>query len=344
MYPIETGMAVPGAASALALIALLAPVAAGFDRRFVRGPGGKGSAGRGAAYFIVRAVRLVGNARLRRDLSPMLFAAPLAFAAALMTAAAVSYSPEVSIAGQRFSVTALDPASGVLFSLAMISIWAVASVFSRLGMREGKPLIEALEESSNYLSYFLAMCLSVAAVLMIEGEVNFARIIEAQGHLPWRWNLVRQPLAFAVFSVCACAAIKVPFALGGESAAAAASAINAAARRVLFVALAAMTAALFLGGWQIPFAPVPLVAETLGRLMPGWAVEPSLCALGLLCMIVKTCAAMALFSFARASLPRLREDQFSSFAWRALVPLSMANLVVTAYIAMQLLKGGAWRQ
>jgi len=349
--PIEAGLAIVGAALAFMVIAGLVPVAGRLDLWFARG--GRGEACTGPSNAIASLIRLASMRWGKGGRTSLLSAilSPVAFAAAFMTAAAVQFSPEVSIAGVGFSVEGFSVGSGMIFSLAMISVWAAASSLPGFSSHGSGAPIEALGAISNYLSYFLAMCLSVASVLLVSRAAGFADLVDAQGHLPWEWNVVRQPVAFAIFTVCSCAALRPAFALSRSildsrshgAVAAAASAIGSISVRVLYVALAAISASIFLGGWQTPFVQASSVAEAMRGALPGWAIEPSLCAIGLFAMIAKTFAVMALMAFARSALPAMRQDRLMGFAWKALIPLSMANLVVTAYIAMKLWEGGTWR-
>jgi NADH-quinone oxidoreductase subunit H len=98
----------------------------------------------------------------------------------------------------------------------------------------------------------------------------------------------------------------------------------------------ALFTTLFLGGYNLPFM------SDAGFLFPGGhtvALHHGLVVpLQMLCFLVKVFLMCAVQIQIRWSLPRFRYDQMLSFAWKMLLPLSLANLVVTA-VAMWLMDG-----
>ena len=80
-----------------------------------------------------------------------------------------------------------------------------------------------------------------------------------------------------------------------------------------------MAATLFFGGWRRPFAGVEALAF-LG-FVPGW-----------IWFILKTFALLYVFLWIRATLPRYRYDQLMALGWKWLIPLAIANIVVTATV------------
>jgi NADH-quinone oxidoreductase subunit H len=85
---------------------------------------------------------------------------------------------------------------------------------------------------------------------------------------------------------------------------------------------AMIASTLFLGGWGLPFAWF------------GWdsvdSVADWMNVAGPVIVVTKMMAVTFLVMWVRFSSPRLREDQLQRFAWKVLIPLSLANIMVTA--------------
>ena len=86
----------------------------------------------------------------------------------------------------------------------------------------------------------------------------------------------------------------------------------------------AIVAALFLGGWMIPFAS-----------LEGFS-GVALALIQLAVMLIKTLLVAAAFIWIRWTLPRFRYDQLMSFGWKVLLPLAMINVAITAFAVMRL--------
>jgi NADH-quinone oxidoreductase subunit H len=227
----------------------------------------------------------------------------------LMSFTIIPFAPGIEI---------VDLNIGLLFFLAMSSLgvysvalagWASGSKYSLLG---------GLRASAQMLSYEVFMGLSLMGVVMLAGSFNLRQIVEAQRHL---WFVVPQFIGFVVFFIAGIAEThRLPFDLPeaeSELVAGYHSEYSGMKFGMFFVGeylgitlISALTVTLFFGGWMGPVLP-PLL----------W-------------FMIKTFVFICFFILLRASLPRPRYDQLMSFGWKVMLPLTLANLIVTGAVIL----------
>jgi NADH-quinone oxidoreductase subunit H len=238
-------------------------------------------------------------------------------------------------------IAPLDAGLLVVFAFAGISIigamlagWSSANKFSLLG---------ALRAGSQLISYELVMGLTVLGLILIFGTVDLVSIVEQQsgtvlGFLP-AWGIVYQPFAAVLFMVAAIAENKrIPFDLPEAESELISGYFTeySAMKQGMFMLsefieiaiIAALFATLFLGGYNLPWmtdAGFVLPGGHFIAMSHGWVVVIQL--LTFLAKVLLLCSFQILV---RWTLPRFRWDQLLTFAWRFLLPLAVANLVVTA--------------
>jgi NADH-quinone oxidoreductase subunit H len=148
---------------------------------------------------------------------------------------------------------------------------------------------------------------------MLSGTLNLSEIVNAQEKL---WYVCLQPLAFVIFIITAIVELnRAPFDMSeAEQEIVAGYHTEYSGIRFAFFYLAeyanlfslsALGAALFLGGWQ-------------GGFFPSWVW-----------FVIKVYIMIFIFIWVRWSLPRLRLDQMMKFNWKVLIPLSLANILIT---------------
>jgi NADH-quinone oxidoreductase subunit H len=245
---------------------------------------------------------------------------------AIATMAIIPFSNTVDIFGTQVGLYGIDPSIGILFAFAfgglafyglMLGGWASGSKYSFLG---------AMRSAAQLISYEIAQGLALVGVIMMTGSLSLVDIVERQqgdGHL---WNIIPQFVGFIVFFVAGFAETnRAPFDLpeadaelvggynteygGGRFAA------YFAAEYANIVVVSAITATIFLGGWDIPFVDPP-----------HW-VDPFV-------VLFKTIVLIFVFIWVRATLPRLRYDQLMSLGWKIFLPLATLNALVTAIIVV----------
>jgi len=226
--------------------------------------------------------------------------------------------------------------SGLTIIGAMLAGWSSGNKFSLLG---------GLRAGSQMISYELVMGLTIMGLILIYGTVDLGAMVRQQsgiafGILP-SWGLFYQPFAAALFLTAAIAENKrIPFDLPeAESELIAGYYTEYSAMKMgLFMfaefiqiaVVGALFTTLFLGGYNLPFMSDAGFAFPGGHtllLRPGLVVVLQL--IGFLAKVFLMCVFQIQV---RWSLPRFRYDQMLSFAWKLLLPLSLANLSVTALV------------
>jgi NADH-quinone oxidoreductase subunit H len=219
---------------------------------------------------------------------------------------------------------------------AMLAGWSSSNKFSLLG---------ALRAGSQMISYEVIMGLTVLGLIVIFGTVDLNSIVQQQsatvlGFLP-AWGIVLQPFAAILFMVAAVAENKrIPFDLPeAESELIAGYFTEYSAMKMgLFMfaefieiaIIGALFTTLFLGGYNLPF-----MTDAGFEFPGGSAVALSHGAVVLTQLVVFLAKVFVVCSFqilVRWSLPRFRYDQVLRFAWKFMLPLALANLVVTVFV------------
>jgi NADH-quinone oxidoreductase subunit H len=224
--------------------------------------------------------------------------------------------------------------SGISIIGAMLAGWSSANKFSLLG---------ALRAGSQLISYDVVMGLTLLGLVLIYGSVNFVTIVQHQsgtvlGFLP-AWGIVYQPFAAILFMTAAIAENKrIPFDLPEAESelisgyfteySAMKQGMFMLAEFIEIAIVAALFVTLFLGGYNLPWmsdAGFVLPGGHAIAVSHGWVVI-----IQVVTFLVKVFLLCSFQILVRWTLPRFRWDQLLTFAWRFLLPLAIANLVVTA--------------
>jgi len=243
------------------------------------------------------------------------FLAPAITLIPAMTAiAVVPFGDTVTLFGRRVDMVIADVNVGILFIFALGGIGVYGVVLGAWASNSKYPLLGGLRSAAQLISYELSLGMSLLGVVMIAGTLSLKGIVAAQAGLPF---VLLQPLGFLLFLVCMLAETnRAPFDLAEAESELTGGfhteyssmhfALYFLAEYCNMITLSAVGATFFLGGWRGPFLP-PVV----------W-------------FLIKVVAFMFFFMWLRATTPRLRYDQLMDFGWKVLLPLSIANVVVTA--------------
>ena len=253
------------------------------------------------------------------------------------------------LAGDQYSVTYRYPFQiaslniGVLFILAVLSLAVYGVVVGGWASNNKYSFLGALRATTNMISYEIPMGLAVLAIVVLYGTLDLNVLVAKQCH-SWvgvipAWNVFSQPLAFIMFLVCIHAeANRAPFDLaeaeqelvGGYHTE------YSAMRFALFflgeyagmITTSALCVALFFGGWDFP----GVTRGTMDSHDPSVTASFGICLLRVLVFYLKTIGVIFIFMWVRWSLPRFRFDQLMMLAWRALIPITLLQLMVTAIV------------
>jgi|SRR5579871_2545338 len=215
-------------------------------------------------------------------------------------------------------VVVFDSSVGLLLFLALSSFGAYSLTLGGWASQNKYALLGAMRSAGQMIAYEVFMGLSLMGVVAKAGSFNLSDIVRSQQGL---WNIFPQAIGFVVFYIAALAEThRLPFDLPeaeSELVAGFHAEYSGLKFGMFFVGeylgitlMSSMMTMLFFGGW-------------LGPVLPP-----------ILWFLIKTGFLIASFILLRASLPRPRIDQLLVFGWRILLPLSLANLMVTAFIIL----------
>jgi NADH-quinone oxidoreductase subunit H len=250
---------------------------------------------------------------------------------AFIVLAVIPIGPPIMIMGKPITLYLTDINIGVLYVLSISSVGVLGIILGGWASNSKYPLLGALRSAAQMVSYEVALGFSIIGVLMLSGSLSLVKIVEAQKNAGF-WYVFLQPVGFILFFVCGVAETnRAPFDLPeAESELVAGFHTEYSGFRfsLFFLAeyanmltVAMMAVTLFWGGWMRPF---PNVAA-LGFL----DVIP-----GVLWFIAKVIVFLYFYLWFRASWPRYRYDQLMKIGWQYLLPISMANVIVTAVLVL----------
>jgi NADH-quinone oxidoreductase subunit H len=241
-----------------------------------------------------------------------------------------------------FVIADIDAA--LLYVLALTSLGVYGVILAGWASNSKYALLGAMRSAAQIIAYEIAMGFALVGVLMAGGSLNLGRIVEAQagGPLSWFW-LPLFPLFIVYFISGVAETNRAPFDVAeGESEIVAgfhveysgvAFAIFFLAEYANMILIAALTAVLFLGGWQSPFSG-GLFAFLDGTLL-GLLRAP-----GLHWLALKISFFLFCFLWFRATFPRYRYDQIMRLGWKVFIPVTIVWIFVEG--VMVVLKIGPW--
>ncbi len=233
----------------------------------------------------------------------------------------IPWGTSITVFGYEISLYLADIDVGVLYLTAVASIAVYGIVLAGWSSNNKYALMGGLRSSAQMVSYELALGLSMLGPIMLAGSMSLVDIVEAQSD--W-WFAFKQPLAFIIFLIAALAEVnRAPFDMPEAEQELVAGyhseysgmkfALFFMAEYIKMIAVSAIAATLFLGGYKLPFIELPAI-------------------LGPVVMLVKIIVLLFGMIWVRATLPRFRYDRLMGFGWKVLLPLSLFSVFITAVI------------
>ena len=255
---------------------------------------------------------------------------------AIMAGVLIPWAPDVIINGSTYAMQVSDINVGVIFLLSVTSIGVYGIMIGGWASNNKYSLMGSIRASAQMISYELAMGISLIALIITAGGTLSFREILIQQDAGWA-NVVWQPLGFIIFFVCALAETnRAPFDLaecetelvGGyhtEYSAFKLGLFLFAEYINMFVSSAVM-AGFYFGGYNFPFAQE--LYHAIGLEPRSWII--SLIGFGV--YFTKTLIFISVYMWIRWTIPRFRYDQLMNLGWKALLPLSLLNLLITVIV------------
>jgi len=245
--------------------------------------------------------------------------------AAFLAFAVIPFGPTVSIFGVETPLQLTDFPVSVLYVLAIASIGIYGIVLAGWSSGSTYPLLGGLRSTAQMISYEIAMGLSFVAVFLFAGSMSTSQIVSAQEPI---WYAVILLPSFLIYVTAMVGETnRAPFDLpeaegelvGGfhTEYSSLKFAMFFLAEYINMVTVSALATTLFLGGW---LAPWPL--SLWDGANQGWWP--------LLWWLIKVQIFIFIFIWLRATLPRMRYDQFMKFGWKVLIPASVVWIVIVA--------------
>ena len=252
---------------------------------------------------------------------------------AIIAFAVIPFGSEVSIFGKPVPLYIADLNVGLLYVLAVASIGIYGIILAGWSSNSKYPLLGGLRSSAQLISYEVAVTLTFVAVILASGTLSMVGIVGAQ-KANGVWFAFVQPVSLFIYFVGGLAETnRSPFDLpeAEQELVAGFHTEYSGMRFALFflaeyanmIVVSAIATTLFFGGWLRPFPNVAILRFL--DYVPSWAW-----------FTVKTFLVLYVFLWIRATLPRYRYDQLMRLGWKFLIPLAIANILVTAAVKVAL--------
>lgn len=260
----------------------------------------------------------------------------LAILTACIGSAVIPWGQKLTIGSRVIDLQVTDINVGILYIFGVVSLGVYGIMIGGWASNNKYSLLGAIRAASQNISYEIAMGLSIIALLMLTGTLSLREIAEQQ-HGFWSngwftWNFFRQPLGFLIFIICAFAETnRSPFDLpecetelvGGYHTEYSSMKLGfyLFAEYINMFISSAVMATLYFGGFNFPFMHHLGLSENLVTI------------LGVVALFAKIIFFIFFFMWVRWTIPRFRYDQLMNLGWKVLIPLAIANIVLTGVVA-----------
>ena len=240
---------------------------------------------------------------------------------ALIIWAVIPWGTSIVLFGREITLYLTDINVAVLYLMAVTSIAVYGIVLAGWSSNNKYALMGGLRSTAQMVSYELALGLAFVGPILLAGSMSLVTIVEAQNPV---WYFIYQPIGVVIFLIATLAEVnRSPFDMPEAEQELTAGyhaeysgmkfALFFMAEYIKMIAVSAMAATLFFGGYRGPFVD-------------------SLPWLGPIYLFIKILILLFGMIWVRATLPRFRYDRLMDFGWKVLLPLALFNVFITAVI------------
>jgi NADH-quinone oxidoreductase subunit H len=267
------------------------------------------------------------------------FAPIISITIALSTFAIIPFGNTIELFGRQIKLMIADVDIGILYLLALTSVGVYGVSLAGWSSNNKYSLLGGLRSSAQLISYELSMGLSLIGVIMISGTLRLDQTVLQQTAYWWgiipKWNIFLQPLGFITFMIASFAETnRLPFDLpeaepelvGGYHTEYTGMKFGLffLAEYANVITSSAVTVTLFFGGWHLPFAE-------------QWGLSPLMLSLvQILTFLTKVILLVLFFIIVRWTIPRFRYDQLMRIGWKVMLPMAIANFLLTGLVILGL--------
>jgi NADH-quinone oxidoreductase subunit H len=252
---------------------------------------------------------------------------------ALIVYAVIPFGPVVKLFGRPVSLYITDINVGLLYIVAVASVGVYGIILAGYSSNSKYPLLASLRASAQLISYEVAVTLTLVSVILVAGTLSMVDIVNSQ-YNQHVWFVFIQPVAFVLVLIGGLAETnRAPFDMpeaeqeltGGfhTEYSGMRFALFFLAEYANMIVVSSVVTTLFFGGWLRPFPNIAMLHFL--DVIPSWAWFG-----------IKSFVFLYIFVWVRATLPRYRYDQLMRLGWKVLIPLAIANLVVTGIVKVAL--------
>lgn len=255
----------------------------------------------------------------------------LAILTACIGSAVIPWGQNIVVGDKVIPLQVTDINVGILYIFGVVSLGVYGVMIGGWASNNKYSLLGAIRAASQNISYEISMGLSIIALLMVTGTLSLGEI--AQQQHGWHWNVLYQPVGFLLFMICSFAETnRTPFDLpecetelvGGYHTEYSSMKLGfyLFAEYINMFISSAVMATLYFGGYNYPGMDwvTAHVGPVIGPLI-GTAV-----------FFAKVFSFIFFFMWVRWTIPRFRYDQLMDLGWKILIPLAIANIVVTGIV------------
>jgi len=241
-----------------------------------------------------------------------------------------------------------DVGIGVLLVFAISSLSVYGIVLAGWASNSKYPFLGGIRSSAQMISYEVSMGMSVIPVFLVLGDLHLSEVVNLQAQHGWTVLPFIAPLhgqslvsyvlwipmliSFLVFLISAFAETnRLPFDLpesetelvGGYHTEYSAMkfALFFLGEYAAMIVASCLMVTLFFGGWSLPFAWYMNLESSAWSLL----IYPAV-------FLLKMCAFIVLFIWVRWTLPRFRYDQLMGLGWKCILPIALANIILTGIL------------